>query len=129
MFNQANMLYIRNGGPAHGRLLTRRNNIIKFLLVFLLIGTIILFAIMKPWAELEDTPVVLTDNSSPELKTDTKKTKKPLVIPQELLEKIEGRVSYYKKEQFTEEALKKNGLIPVTAILLGWKRRESLQVV
>nr|CAG8494478.1 6977_t:CDS:2 [Entrophospora candida] len=117
------------GGSTHGRLFTRRNNIVKFILVVLLICTTILIAIMKPWAEHDDSPTVFTDESPPESKTDIKKTKKPLVLPSELIAKIKNKTSHYKKEQFTEEALKKNGLIPVTAILLGWKRRESLQLV
>jgi hypothetical protein len=45
------------------------------------------------------------------------------------LKTIDGRHSVYKKEQFTETALKKNRLIPVTAILLSWKRIESLQTI
>ncbi|CAG8778292.1 13440_t:CDS:1, partial [Racocetra fulgida] len=46
-----------------------------------------------------------------------------------LNKKLNSRTSFYKPENFTKDALKRNNLIPVTAIVLGWKRTESLKVV
>ncbi|KAL1917545.1 uncharacterized protein VTP21DRAFT_3938 [Calcarisporiella thermophila] len=47
----------------------------------------------------------------------------------EVLAKVNDRYSIFTREQFTPQALENNGLIPVTAVLLGWKRIESLQFV
>ncbi|OZJ02415.1 hypothetical protein BZG36_04762 [Bifiguratus adelaidae] len=40
-----------------------------------------------------------------------------------------SRGSIFSPEQFTPEALETNGLKPVTAVLLSWKRREGLRLV
>ncbi|CAG8619931.1 7454_t:CDS:2, partial [Acaulospora colombiana] len=66
--------------------------------------------------------------SSPSRDNASKDQKKPWERS-DLSEVIYGRSSFYKKDQFTDKALEGNGLIPVTAIILNWKRIESLQVV
>lgn len=110
----------RNPAPNFNRLFSRRSSTIRLTLVTLFIGTIIWIMILKPLAE-SDT---LTDFS------DTAKIKKESTQPTwqiDLKKTIDERFSVYKREQFEEVALKKNRMIPVTAVLLNWKRMEALQ--
>ena len=118
MFDKDQTLY-RNPAPNFSRLFSRRSSIIRLTLVVLFLGTIIWIVILKPLAESDtidysDSAKIKKESTQPTWKIDLKKT-------------IDGRFSVYKKEQFAEAALKKNRLIPVTAVLLSWKRMEGLQ--
>ncbi|CAB4386815.1 hypothetical protein RhiirA5_345531 [Rhizophagus irregularis] len=109
---------IRNPAPNFNRLFSRRSSTIRLTLVTLFIGTIIWIMILKPLAESDtltsDTAKIKKESTQPTWQIDLKKT-------------IDERFSVYKKEQFEEVALKKNRMIPVTAVLLNWKRMEALQ--
>src|SRR4051812_3393605 len=111
----------RNSAPNFSRLFSRRSNIIRFILAVLLFGTTIWITILRP-AE-SDSPFNFSDPA----KID-KEPAQP-IWRVDLKEIIDKRFSVYKKEQFIESALKKNKLIPVTAVLLGWKRMEGLQTI
>jgi hypothetical protein len=101
-------------------LFSRRSSTIRFILITLFIGTIIWIMVLKPLAESDtlpnfsDSTTIKKESTQPTWQIDLKKT-------------IDERFSVYKKEQFEEAALKKNRLIPVTAVLLNWKRIEGLQ--
>ncbi|CAG8553625.1 10453_t:CDS:2 [Diversispora eburnea] len=106
------------------RFLSRRNNLIRLTLVALLLLSLY-FTILKPWVKWRDSRIISKIDSS--TKNDASKTDASWKI--NLNETINSRFSVFNKEQFTVEALKTNGLIPVTAVLIGWKRKESLQIV
>ncbi|RHZ90140.1 hypothetical protein Glove_7g7 [Diversispora epigaea] len=110
------------------RLLSRRNNFIRLTLAALLLLSSFYFTILKPWVESDDSRIISKiDSSTKNDASDNNSAQKSWKI--NLNDTINSRVSVFNKEQFTDEAIKKNGLIPVTAVLIGWKRMESLQVV
>ncbi|CAG8439188.1 12774_t:CDS:2 [Funneliformis mosseae] len=123
--DQTSLPQYRNQAPIYSRFISRRNYIIRLTLVGLLLGTTIWITLIKPLVESESS-IILSDSANAE-KQNTEPTQP--MWQTDIKEVIDGRFSLFKKEQFTEVALNKNGMIPVTAVLLGWKRMESLQIV
>lgn len=111
----------------YSRFFSRRNNLIRLVLAALLVLSSLGIIILKPWAELGDSGIISKGGPlSEDEASDTNSAKTNWKID---LDEVLSRSSAFRREQFTDEALKENRLIPVTAILLGWKRIESLQVV
>ncbi|GAB5587593.1 hypothetical protein Unana1_02493 [Umbelopsis nana] len=122
-------LHSRSGNRSlahYGRLLTsRRNLLVKAIAAFCLV-TFILYATTRPSTggnsvfpdsaispdEINNSPITKPEWSKDSLSTD-----------------ILNRRSIYTPQMFTTEQLKHNGLKPVTAVLLGWKRFESLKFI
>lgn len=122
-------LHSRSGNRSlahYGRLLTsRRNLLVKAIAAFCLV-TFTLYATTRPSTggnsvfpdsaispdEINNSPITKPEWSKDSLSTD-----------------ILNRRSIYTPQMFTTEQLKHNGLKPVTAVLLGWKRFESLKFI
>ncbi|CAG8644887.1 16247_t:CDS:2 [Cetraspora pellucida] len=124
---QGNDLFrYKRSAISYHRLFNRRSNH-RFTLIILLIGAVILIIIIKPQSYSD--PRALPELSG-SLDSDFSTTDlSQLAWKINLNKKINSRTSFYKHEHFTKDALKRNNLIPVTAIVLGWKRTESLKVV
>ncbi|CAG8647386.1 1037_t:CDS:2 [Acaulospora morrowiae] len=110
-----------------GRLFGRRNNTLKLVLVILLFGTCLWISILRFRIDFSDSRMRTKVIFSPEEKTLKDIPEKTWIS--DLNKLTDDRTSFFKREQFTDEALKKNGLIPVTAIMLNWGRVENLRVL
>jgi hypothetical protein len=122
-------LHSRSGNRSlahYARLVTSRRNLLYKVIIAGFLITMLLYATTKPVAhsnsmfsdqvispdEIKNTPISKLDWSKDSLSID-----------------ILNRRSIYTPQMFTPEQLKHNGLKPVTAVLLGWKRFESLKFV
>ncbi|CAG8537626.1 4799_t:CDS:2, partial [Scutellospora calospora] len=104
----------------------RRNRNIRFTLIVLLLGATILILVKSRYYSDPHALPELTGSSDTEVSSTDRLQ---ITWRINLNEKIDSRSSFYKPEQFTEDALKRNKLIPVTAVVLGWKRINSLKIV
>jgi len=94
---------------------------------FVLVGLCIisLFALTRLFADPVSTPRTFVDRSEHEAKNEAERE-------QVVKEILSTRRSAYRFEDFTEEALvleENDRLVPATAILLGWRRLDSLKVI
>jgi hypothetical protein len=122
-------LHSRSGNRSlahYGRLLTsRRNLLVKAIAAFCLV-TFILYA--TTWPSTGGNSVFPDSAISPDEINNSPITK-PEWSKDSLSTDILNRRSIYTPQMFTTEQLKHNGLKPVTAVLLGWKRFESLKFI
>ncbi|KAF0358155.1 hypothetical protein F8M41_014467 [Gigaspora margarita] len=124
--SQGNDLFRYRRSLFYNRLFIRRSNL-RFILIVLLFSATILIIIIKPrpYSDPRALPELTGSLDSDSSEIDSSH----IAWKTDLIKKINSRSSFYKPEQFTKEALKRNKLIPVTAVLLGWKRTESLKLV
>ncbi|KAF9359798.1 hypothetical protein BGX34_008133 [Mortierella sp. NVP85] len=94
---------------------------------FVLVGLCIisLFALTRLSGDPVSTPRTFVDRSEHEAKSEAERE-------QVVKEILSTRRSAYRFEDFTEEALvleENDRLVPATAVLLGWRRLDSLKVI
>ncbi|CAG8507509.1 3144_t:CDS:2 [Paraglomus occultum] len=123
--NSIARVYFFSLASNYGRILSRKNNAIRALLLLLIISTSVWLLYSKPWAATSLSQDAFGDKTAADTVNETSQSKEQI----DLNVTINSRTSAFTREQFTEKALSKNGLIPVTAVLLGWKRLEGLQII
>ncbi|CAG8673531.1 11745_t:CDS:2, partial [Racocetra persica] len=125
--SQGNDLFrYRRSSLSYHRFFNRRSNLRFTLIIILLAVTILIITIKpRPYSDPRALPELSGSLDSDPLTTDTSQITWKIILNK----KLNSRTSFYKPENFTKDALKRNNLIPVTAIVLGWKRTESLKVV
>ncbi|KAG2180100.1 hypothetical protein INT43_003888 [Umbelopsis isabellina] len=121
-------LHSRSGNLSlshYARLLTSRRNLVKAVAAIAFITIFMFLTRSSP----KDSNSVLPD---PAISPD-EITNPPIVKPtwskDSLGTDILNRQSIFTPQMFTPDQLKHNGLKPVTAVLLGWKRFESLKFI
>jgi hypothetical protein len=122
-------LHSRSGNRSlahYARLLTSRRNLLFKAVVAGFLIIILLYATTRPVANSNS---MFSDQVISPDETNNSPIAKPEWSKDSLSADILNRRSIYTTQMFTPEQLKHNGLKPVTAVLLGWKRFESLKFV
>jgi len=104
-------VYIFGLASNYGRILSRKNNAIRALLVLLLVSTSVWLLYSKPWTVTSPSQDALSDKTTADTVNEASESKeKSWRI--DLNDTINSRTSAFTREQFTESALSKNGLFP-----------------
>jgi hypothetical protein len=121
-------LHSRSGNLSlshYARLFTSRRNLVKAVAAIAFITFFMFLTRSTP----KDSNSLLPDPAISPDEINNPPIVKPTWSKESLGTDILNRQSIFTPQMFTPDQLKHNGLKPVTAVLLGWKRFESLKFI